>query len=101
LDEISLGFEDLLAGKLRAELEERLNHGLPAWFEAHLIPVTKPIVDRWGRLTIPAKRRGVTLTTTDGLIAATALEHDLAIATRNTKDFAETAAAITIPWVVP
>lgn len=79
--EIRLGIEDLSPGKRRAELEEWFDQGLPDWFEDHLLPVTKAIVDRWGRLTIQAKRRGVTITTADGLIAATALEHDLGIVT--------------------
>ena len=32
------------------------------------------------------------------MIAATALEHDLAIVTRNVRDFAETAVEIVNPW---
>jgi toxin FitB len=34
----------------------------------------------------------------DGLIAATAAEHDLTIVTRNVKDFAGTGAAVINPW---
>jgi predicted nucleic acid-binding protein len=60
--------------------------------------VTGVVADRWGRLTIQAKRRGITIGTTDGLIAATALEHDLTIVTRNVKDFAGTGVAIFNPW---
>jgi len=45
--------------------------GLPAWFESNLLPITKAIADRWGRLTIEAKKRGISITTADGLIAAT------------------------------
>jgi toxin FitB len=97
--EIRLGIEDLAPGKRRADLEQWFDQGLPQWFEDHLLPVTKAIVDRWGRLTIQAKRRGVTITTADGLITATALEHDLAIVTRNVKDFAETGATVLNPWV--
>jgi predicted nucleic acid-binding protein len=97
--EIRLGIEDLAPGKRRVDLEQWLDQGLPEWFENHLLPVTKAIVDQWGRLTIQAKRRGVTITTADGLIAATALEHDLAIVTRNMKDFTETRATVISPWV--
>ena len=96
--EIRLGIEDLPLGKRRTALEEWLEQGLPAWFESHLLPVTKVIADRWGRLTIEAKRRGVSITTADGLIAATALEHGLALVTRNVKDFVETGVAIVNPW---
>jgi predicted nucleic acid-binding protein len=96
--EIRLGIEDLPAGKRRAALEEWFEHGLPAWFDSHLLPVTKAIADRWGRLTISAKKKGVAITTADGFIAATALEHDLAIVTRNTRDFANCGAAVVSPW---
>jgi len=51
-----------------------------------------------GRLTIAAKRKGLALTTADGLIAATAIEHDLAIGTRNITDFATCGAAIINSW---
>jgi predicted nucleic acid-binding protein len=98
--EIRLGIEDLAPGKRRADLEQWFDQSLPQWFEDHLLPITKAIVDRWGRLTIQAKRKGVTITTADGLITATALEHGLAIVTRNVKDFAETGATVINPWVV-
>jgi toxin FitB len=98
LGEIRLGVEDLPLGKRRTALEEWLEQGLPEWFESHLLPVTKTIADRWGRLTIEAKKKGISVTTVDGLIAATALEHNLAVVTRNVKDFAETGATIVNPW---
>jgi len=34
----------------------------------------------------------------DGLIAATALEHDLTLVTRNVKDFANLGVTILNPW---
>jgi len=71
---------------------------LPEWFESHLLPITKAIAGRWGRLAIDAKKKGISVTMADGLIAATAAEHDLAIATRNVKDFAGTGVAIVNPW---
>jgi predicted nucleic acid-binding protein len=96
--ELRLGIEDLPAGKRRAALEEWFEQGLPAWFDSHLLPVTKAIADRWGRVFIAAKRRGVSITMADGLIAATAIEHDLVIATRNMRDFATCGAAVVNPW---
>jgi predicted nucleic acid-binding protein len=96
--EIRLGIEDLPFSKRRTALEQWLERGLPDWFESHLLPVTKAIADRWGRLTIDAKKSGISITTADGLIAATALEYDLAIVTRNVKDFAQTGTAVINPW---
>jgi predicted nucleic acid-binding protein len=72
--------------------------GFPAWFASNLLPVTREIAERWGRLTIQAQRRGMTLATADGLIAATALEHGLTLVTHNVKDFSGLGLAIVDPW---
>jgi predicted nucleic acid-binding protein len=79
-------------------LEQWLQEGLPAWFQSHLLPVTKVIADRWARVTIEAKRRGIAVAMADGLIAATALEHDLILVTRNVRDFADLSVPIFSPW---
>ncbi|MBL8233395.1 MAG: type II toxin-antitoxin system VapC family toxin [Bryobacterales bacterium] len=96
--EIRLGIEDLPPGKRRSQLERWVEHGLPDWFEENLLPVNKHIAFQWARLTIQAKRKGVAVTTADGLIAATAIAHDLTIVTRNVKDFAVLTVPILNPW---
>lgn len=42
--------------------------------------------------------RGAPLNTADGLIAATALEHDLILVTRNTRDFTGPGVPLLNPW---
>jgi len=39
---------------------------------------------------VDLKRKGTSLPLLDGMIAATALEHGLIVATRNTRDFSQT-----------
>jgi predicted nucleic acid-binding protein len=51
-----------------------------------------------GQMTIQGKRKGVTISTADGLIAATAIEHGLTLATRNVKDFGGIEVLIFNPW---
>ncbi len=51
-------------------------------FRAHVLPVTISIADRWGALSV-----GQRLPEVDGLIASTALEHDLTLVSRNKADF--------------
>jgi predicted nucleic acid-binding protein len=85
--EIRLGIEDLPVGKRRTALEQWLEEGVPEWFQSNLLPVTKAIADRWAQMTIQARRRGIAISTADGLIAATAMEHGLTLITRNAKDF--------------
>jgi len=51
------------------------------------LPVDEAIADRAGRLIYQYARQGVQLSFADALIAATALHHDLALATTNPKHF--------------
>jgi predicted nucleic acid-binding protein len=62
------------------------------------LPVTHSIADRWGALDGHRQLMGTPLNTADGLIAATALEHDLTVVTRNVKDFAGLAVVVFDPW---
>ena len=98
MGEIRLGIEDLSIGKRRSALEHWLDEGVPAWFQTHLLPVTKSIADRWGQLTIQAKRKGFVISMADGLIAASAMEHGLTLITRNVKDFSAIDVPIVNPW---
>ena len=96
--EIRLGIENQPASKRRTELEIWFEMGLPTWFASNLLPVTPAIADRWGRLTIQAKRKGITVATADGLIAATALVHELVLVTRNWNDFQDLGLTLLDPW---
>ena len=80
--EIRKGSERLAPGKRRSELERWLDHDLDQWFEQRLLPVTRAISERWGVLNV----------------AATALEHDLTVVTRNVKDFANLDVKTCNPW---
>jgi predicted nucleic acid-binding protein len=95
--EIRVGIELLPAGKRRTQLEQ-WQDDLEASFEMRLFPVTKAIAHRWAVLSAQSQRKGITLANIDGLIAATALEHDLTLVTRNVKDFTGVEVPLFNPW---
>ena len=98
LGEIRLGIENLGQGVRRSNLEQWLAHDLADWFGRNTLSVTPPIADRWARITAQAKSGGHVVDMADGLIAATAVEHELTLVTRNIKDFVPLGVALFNPW---
>ncbi len=84
LGEIRKGIETLTDRKRREKLRLWLEHELPAWFEGRILSVDLAVADRWGRLLAEVGRP---VPTTDSLLAATALHHELRLVTRNSSDF--------------
>jgi predicted nucleic acid-binding protein len=90
--------EEILVG-----FSHRPNERMSAWFEqfsrAHceVLAITPSVARRCASLRGEFRRGGKQRTQADMLIAATALEHNLALATRNAKDFE----ACGIPLVNP
>jgi len=94
LGEIRRGIELRRAkDQAAARALERWLLGLEAHYADHILPVTAAIADRWGRLS-----PNQPLPVTDGLIAATALEHKLTVVTRNTEDFARSGVSLLDPF---
>lgn len=67
--------------------------------ESHrVLPVTPDIAQRAGRMRGEFLKRGITRTQADMLIAATAQAHNLALVTRNTRDFEGCGIALLNPF---
>jgi predicted nucleic acid-binding protein len=98
LGEIRQGIARLTQGKRRLRLERWLDVDLRARFAGRIVPVDENIARRWGGLTADAQRAGAPLSVVDGLLAATALESDLILATRNVRDFVRLGVALSNPW---
>jgi predicted nucleic acid-binding protein len=62
-------------------------------YEDRLLPIDVPVARRWGRLAARLGHPGIDL-----LIAATALEHRLTVATRNVRHFARAGVAVESPF---
>jgi toxin FitB len=73
--------------------------GLAARFAGRILSVGDAVVRRWGVISGTAKRLGRhSPPVIDTLFAATALEHDLYLATRNVGDVRASGAQIFDPW---
>jgi len=60
--------------------------------------IDQEVADRWGLLTAAARNGGIVLPVNDGLLAATALEHNLTLVTRDTGQIPSTGVAVFNPW---
>jgi predicted nucleic acid-binding protein len=68
-------------------------------FADRVLPLTDAIVRRWGALSGAVKRQtGETPPVIDTLLAATAIEHDLCLVTRNVRDVRHSGAVLLNPW---
>ena len=97
LGEIRRGIEDIDAEIRRQLLIDWLETDLPTFFTGRILSVDGAVADRWGRLVAAAGRP---LSAIDSLLAATALEHDLVLVTRNIKGFFGLPVQIFNPWSV-
>jgi predicted nucleic acid-binding protein len=98
LGEIRKGVASLPQNRRRTSLETWLDVELQARFSARILPIDAAITDRWGSLAATAKKRGRALSTIDGLLAATAIHHNLTIVSRNDGDFAGMQVPVFNPW---
>ncbi len=94
--ELCVGILSLPHGRKRRQLEQ--------WFEDVLqtvdcLPWDVTISRRWAKLVVDVKRKGDTLPLLDSMIAATALQHELTVATRNTRDFERAGVKVLDPFL--
>jgi predicted nucleic acid-binding protein len=98
LGEIRRGIAALPQSRRRATLEAWLDKDLRSRFEDRILDIDQEVADRWGFLTAVARHRGITLPVIDGLLAATALEHNLTFVTRDTGEIPSLGVAVFNPW---
>ncbi len=96
--EIEQGIAHLAAGSSANKLELWLRDSVIVRFQSRTLDVDRAVASRWGRMRGNALRSGHPLALVDSLLAASALEHDLTVATRNVKDFAPMGVEVVNPW---
>ena len=95
LGELEYGIRLLSRGKKRTQLQEWFDRGLK---QLNCIAIDVGTAGHWATLLTDLKRKGKAMPVKDSLIAATAIQHDLIVATRNVADFKKTGVATDNPF---
>jgi predicted nucleic acid-binding protein len=96
--EIRFGIARVADPGFRAELEAWVRDGLLPWFADRVLEVDERVLLRWRALVRDGQKEGYTYAQPDALLAATAIEHELGVVTRNTEDFARAGVRMLNPW---
>lgn len=97
IGEVRLGIERLRRrDAIQAERLENKLLAVEALMEGRILPITQAIAERWGHLNAPDL-----LPVINGLLAATALEQDLTLVTRNVRDVERSGVRLLNPFSEP
>ena len=99
LGELKRGIEKLSAGKRKTFLQKWLAENVIQRFGDRVLSLDAGVCLRWGEMQARLEKQGKPMSAMDGLIAATALQHQLTIVTRNSKDMEASGVAPLNPWV--
>ena len=96
--EIQRGIERLPDSHRKTELLVWMNNGLLQRFAARMVVIDTPTMFMWGSLTARMEAAGQPMTVMDSLIAASAMQNNLILATRNVSDFLPSGVQVINPW---
>jgi hypothetical protein len=106
-NEADLVVDAIVLGELRAGIlirpAGRKRDQLERWFAAlaetvECVPWDARVSLRWASLIAALRRRGRSLPLLDSMIAATALEHEFTVVTRNVRDFRRAGVTVLDPF---
>jgi len=98
IGEIKKGIEKLPASPRKQELADWLEQDLLERFRDRIVPLDIHVLLCWGELAARLEISGKPMPAIDSLIAATALQGDYVLVTRNTADFEYTGVRTLNPW---
>ena len=99
LAEIEKGIEQLPQGDSARFKHAGTLAAIEARFAGRILPIGDQVARLWGRISGRVKREtGRAPPVIDTMLAATAIEHDLYLVTRNVKDVALSGASLFNPW---
>jgi predicted nucleic acid-binding protein len=98
LAEVRAGVERMADIARRSDLQAWLDTELRQRFAGRILEVDEPVILAWLLLMEEGRKGRRPPPQPDALLAATALVHNLAIATRNAKDFRQIGLQVVNPW---
>ena len=96
--ELRKGISSLDEGKRKTDLESWYRDDLLERFSGRILTLTQTIAERWGDLESRRQLTGRPMQVPDAQIAATALEHNMTLVTRNFKHFDGIGVEVFNPW---
>lgn len=100
IGEIARGIEKLTSSKRKQSLHAWLHENLLVRFDGRILSLDTEIMMEWGKLTAYVEVSGKPMPAVDSLIAATALTYELALITRNVRDFESAKIEMVNPWTL-
>lgn len=98
IGEIQRGIQRLPESHRKTELLAWMNNGLVERFGGRILPLDAQTMLLWGSLTARLEKAGQPMGVMDALIAATALQNNLILVTRNVVDFLACGVQLINPW---
>jgi predicted nucleic acid-binding protein len=98
LAELLSGLAAMPDGQRKLGLQKLLRRLREDWFAGRVLPFTVEAAERYGDIVSRARRRGRAIEMADGQIAAVAVVHGFAVATRDIGPFEAAGIAVINPW---
>ena len=98
LAELRFGIELVPDATRRAAINDWLANRIRPMFDGRVLPISEDIMLRWRLLVEEGRKFGHTFPQPDLIIAATAIEHNLTLVTRDRSGFDKIRIPILNPW---
>lgn len=96
--ELHAGIALLPAGQRRSRLQNSLEQTILPLFNGRTLPFDQTCAPAYARLLARSRKAGRAIATADAFIAAIALTHSFAVATRDTAPFKAAGVQVIDPW---
>jgi tRNA(fMet)-specific endonuclease VapC len=99
IGELKKGIEKLPTSKRKRTLGRWLEEDLLVRFEDNVLPLDTNVLLLWGTMIADLEKKGTPMPAIDSLLAATALQANFILVTRNVDHFAPSGINLIDPWV--